>query len=167
MLYAAVFTFSFLHIASALTLTLSVPPHIPALPSTSTAYLESYNRTLTTLITRANTFKFIDIDAAAKLDGKEQSTIQYLLDVACRDYDFASYGVDVKFDGKAGPSAEVYRMSRGGSESNADRAVVTDENPAVVELKVLKAKEHYETRVGCQSWKSFFPPFLHEQDMAN
>jgi len=67
--------------------------------------------------------------------------VSYLLDVACKDYDFASYGVDVWGSGKT----EIFRVGRGGVEIG-ERATV-GEGP--VGLRVLKGREYYEARQGC------------------
>ena len=66
----------------------------------------------------------------------------YLLDIACRDYDFASYGLDVRTDGKM----EVYRVARGGLEIGG-REVVGEGGG---EVRVLKVREFYEARASCE-----------------
>lgn len=66
----------------------------------------------------------------------------YLLDVACRDYDFLSYGVDVGRDGVV----RVYRVNRGGAVLG-EKVVVGEE---AVEVRVLRAREYYEGRAGCR-----------------
>lgn len=70
------------------------------------------------------------------------ASVSYLLDIACRDYDFVSYGVDVDVDGVV----EVYRIGRGGAEMG--KRVVVGEGP--VEVKVVKGREFYQARVGCE-----------------
>ena len=70
------------------------------------------------------------------------TTISYLLDIACRDYDFMSYGVDVRSDGVV----QVYRVSRGGIVTG-DKVTVGEEP---VEVRVLRSREYYEARAGCK-----------------
>lgn len=74
--------------------------------------------------------------------------ITYLLDIACRDYDFASYGLDVRREG----GMEVYRVARGGVEVGG-REAVGDEG---VEVRVVRGREYYEGRVGCEFFFRFF-----------
>ena len=132
----------------AVTLNLKVPPHIPALPPSSRAYLTAHNATLSSPVTRANSFIFHDISSSVFKSNGEQLpsstttvTISYLLDIACRDYDFASYGVDVKSNG----FVEIYRVGRGGIEQGG-RVTVGD---GPLELRVLRARDFYEKRGGC------------------
>ncbi len=138
----------------AVTLRLQVPPNIPALPPSSTAYLTAHNSTLSTPVTRANSFVFHDLSLSSLKPNAEQSAsstsgvaVSYLLDIACRDYDFASYGVDVKSNG----FVEIYRVARGGWEQGG-RVTVGD---GPLELRVLKARDFYDKRGGCRSnpWK--------------
>lgn len=53
-----------------------------------------------------------------------------------------SYGVDVGRDGKV----EIYRVGRGGIEIGG-REVVGEEG---VEVRVLRIREYYEERAGCE-----------------
>lgn len=144
-----------LALAKGLNLTLSVPSYIPTLPPSTSAYLTTFNRSLSSLVTRSNLFIFSDLTPWPE---DTQKTTSYLLDIACRDYDFASYGVDVKKSEVDGVVAEVYRVVRGGVEIGRDgeRVKITEnrgENtlPSVgaVELKVLKVRDYYEARSGC------------------
>ena len=132
-------------LVSAVTLMLQVPPNIPALPPSTAAFLTARNFTLHTPITRANTFIFPEISSIHSTDGATSAsatkTTSYLLDIACRDYDFAPYGVDVKSNG----IVEIYRVSRGGIEQG-EKVTVGD---GAIELRVLKAREFYEKRGGC------------------
>lgn len=73
--------------------------------------------------------------------------MSYLLDIACRDYDFLSYGVDVGSDG----AVLVYRVGRGGMV--VGEKVRVGEEP--VEVRVLRGREYYEGRAGCG-----FAPFF-------
>ena len=140
-------------VALCVSLTLQVPHNIPTLPPSTTAYLTALNSTLHTPITRTNAFIFHDISSiysrhtdAPTSSSAATSTKAYLLDIACRDYDFASYGVDIKSNG----IVEIYRVGRGG--------IVQGEKVAVgdgpIELRVLKAREFYEKRGGCMSCQS-------------
>lgn len=142
-------------VALCVSLTLQVPHNIPALPPSTTAYLTALNSTLHTPITRTNTFIFRDLSSfytphtdAPTSSSAATSTKAYLLDIACRDYDFASYGVDIKSNG----IVEIYRVGRGG--------IVQGEKVAVgdgpIELRVRKARDFYEKRGGCMSCQS--PP---------
>ena len=88
------------------------------------------------------------LDAAAGTT-TTTATISYLLDIACRDYDFMSYGVDVRSDGVV----QVYRVSRGGIVTG--EKVTVGEEP--VEVRVLRSREYYEARAGCELlWVFFF-----------
>lgn len=137
----------------ALTLTFSVPAHLPDLPSTTTAYLTTFNSTRRALITRANTFVFPNL--SLPVFSKSLKTT-YLLDVVSRDYDFASYGVDVTSaaDGGGGApatAAEVYRVGRGGLDLGGERVkVVEGQAGPVLEVRVLRTREYYEARTGCE-----------------
>lgn len=143
-----------LHVLSALplvpiihaaTLTLQVPPSIPFLPPSTTAYLTAHNSTLHVPITRANTFVFTDLSASSSIDTATSASAatktSYLLDIGCRDYDFAPYGVDVKSNGVV----EIYRVARGGIQQG-EKLTVGD---AAVELRLLRARDFYEKRGGC------------------
>ena len=93
---------------SAITLILQVPVHIPALPSTTTAYLRKSGHILKAPVTRKNAFVFRNITSA--------NAGSYLLDIACKDYDFLGYGVDIvdaKGEAADRPVVEVYRVGRG------------------------------------------------------
>jgi len=92
-------------------------------------------------ITRSNTFVFPDIHTSTQ-SNPNQKKLSYLLDIACRDYDFMSYGVDVGRGGKV----EIYRVGRGGIEMGG-REVVGEEG---VEVRVLRIREYYEERAGCE-----------------
>ncbi len=74
--------------------------------------------------------------------GAGKRTVTYLLDIACRDYDFLSYGVDVGGDGVV----KVYRVSRGGGVVG-EKVAVGEE---AVEVRVLRGREFYEGRAGCE-----------------
>jgi hypothetical protein len=127
-------------------LTLRVPPTIPALPPSTRAILTTKNHTLTAPVTRANTFNFRSTDLTSLFTTQTSTkaeTRSYLLDIACRDYDFVSYGLDVSSDGKM----EVYRVMRGGIEVGGREEV----GEAGVEVRVLRAREYYEGRAGCKS----------------
>ncbi|CAF9934792.1 MAG: hypothetical protein ALECFALPRED_006092 [Alectoria fallacina] len=134
--------------AATLTLTLSVPPHIPALPPSTTAILTTHGQRIKAPVTRRNTFVFRNLTSPedpASLDAAAgttttTATISYLLDIACRDYDFMSYGVDVRSDGVV----QVYRVSRGGIVTG--EKVTVGEEP--VEVRVLRSREYYEARAG-------------------
>ncbi|KAK0508087.1 hypothetical protein JMJ35_009171 [Cladonia borealis] len=128
---------------SALTLTLQVPTHIPALPSTTTAYLRTSGLILKAPVTRKNIFVFRNITRA--------EAGSYLLDIVCKDYDFLGYGVDVVVDKKGDGEevdrpvvVEVYRVGRGGMEMG-ERVRVGEGG---VEVRVLRAREYYEARSG-------------------
>ncbi|KAL9637044.1 MAG: hypothetical protein Q9164_002443 [Protoblastenia rupestris] len=133
--------------ASASPLTLSFPPNIPALPSSAIAILITNGTTLKAPVTRRNTFIFPDLPSQNPSSASSSTTTttikgktQYLLDIACRDYDFASYGLDVLESGEV----EIYRVSRGGIEMG-ERIRVGD---GPVELRVLRARDYYEVRAG-------------------
>ena len=130
---------------SAITLTLQVPAHIPALPSTTTAYLRTSGRILKAPVTRKNAFVFRNITRA--------EAGSYLLDIVCKDYDFLGYGVDIvdaKGEEEDRPVVEVYRVGRGGVEMG-ERVKVGEGG---VEVRVLRAREYYEARAGCK-WSRF------------
>lgn len=124
-------------LAAATTLTLTVPPHIPALPPSTSAILTATGTTLKAPVTRSNSFIINDLNSPA--DGGPAS---YLLDITCRDYDFVSYGVDVKGDGVI----ELYRVGLGGMEQG--ERITVGEGP--VEMRVSRAREYYEARAGCE-----------------
>ncbi|KAM0797575.1 hypothetical protein BDR22DRAFT_824203 [Usnea florida] len=132
---------------SAFTLTLSVPPHIPALPPSTTAILTTHGHRIQTPITRRNTFVFRNLtssDTTGSGSGSETGGggegVVYLLDIACRDYDFLTYGVDV---GRGG-EVLVYRVGRGGGVLG--EKVVVGEEP--VEVRVARGRDYYEARAG-------------------
>ncbi|KAL9124788.1 MAG: hypothetical protein Q9175_008175, partial [Cornicularia normoerica] len=79
-------------------------------------------------------------DHSSSSSSKADTTISYLLDIACRDYDFLSYGVDVQSDG----TVQVYRVSRGGFVTG--EKVTVGEEP--VEVRVLRSRDYYEARAG-------------------
>ena len=136
-------------------LTLRVPANIPALPPTTRAILTTTNRTLKAPVTRSNTFTLTDILPRSQSTTGEDNTVSYLLDIACRDYDFMSYGVDVKSDGKV----EVYKVQRGGIEIGG-RETVGEEG---FEVRVLRVREYYEERAGCE----FVPSALYNAGFGN
>lgn len=114
-------------------------------------------------MTRKNTFVFRNLPSPSPSDSTSCSdvsspatseaagtigTVSYLLDIACRDYDFLSYGVDVKSDG----AVLVYRVSRGGIA--VGEKVMVGEEP--VEVRVLRSRDYYEARAGCMSFAPVF-----------
>lgn len=128
-------------------LTIHLPSTLPPLPPSTHATLTTKNHTLRAPLTRANTFIFRSTDLILPFtynnnSGKKVESISYLLDIACRDYDFVSYGLDVARDGKM----EVYRVLRGGIEVGG-REVVGEGG---VEVRVLRGREFYEARAGCK-----------------
>lgn len=123
------------------TLTLQVPAHIPALPPSTRAILISKNLTLKAPIRRDNTFVFDDLTRPLQSTSKKEK-VSYLLDIACKDYDIASYGIDVYGSGKM----EMFGVGRGAVEIGG-RAEVGDRP---VGLRVLKGREYYEARQGCK-----------------
>ena len=146
---------------SAFTLTLSVPPNLPPLPPTTRAILTTRGHRIKAPVTRRNTFVFRNLSsppASASDDATtaayttstsseekneaEEAVTSYLLDIACRDYDFLSYGVDVGRDGVV----RMYRVNRGGAVLG-EKVVVGEE---AVEVRVLRAREYYEGRPGCR-----------------
>lgn len=132
-------------LALSASLTLQVPHNIPPLPPSTTAYLTAHNSTIHAPIRRTNSFVFLDLSSIHITDGATSTsatkTKSYLLDIACRDYDFAPYGVDVKSNG----ILEIYRVSPGGIPQG--EKVTVGDGP--IELKVVKAREFYEKRGGC------------------
>lgn len=128
------------HISTNPVLTLQVPANIPALPPATRAILTVNNLTLKEPIRRDNTFVFADLMEPLQ-STSDNEKVSYLLDIACKDYDFASYGIDVWGSGKM----EMFGVGRGGVEI-AGRAEV-GERP--VGLRVLKGRDYYEARVGC------------------
>ena len=147
---------------SAFTLTLSVPPNLPPLPPTTRAILTTRGHRIKAPVTRRNTFVFRNLSSPfasasddatttayttstsseGKNEQEEEAVTSYLLDIACRDYDFLSYGVDVGSDGVV----RVYRVNRGGAVLG-EKVVVGEE---AVEVRVLRGREYYEGRAGCR-----------------
>ncbi|KAL9103719.1 MAG: hypothetical protein Q9163_001269 [Psora crenata] len=121
-------------------LTLSVPPNVPALPSSTTAILVTNGTTIKAPVTRRNTFVFHDVLSQLPNPSAASTKIQCFLEIACRDYDFASYGLDVFESGEM----ELYRVARGGIEIG-ERVKV---GASPVELKVLRVRDYYEVRAG-------------------
>lgn len=84
--------------------------------------------------------------------------VNWGLDVACRDYEFWSYGIDVSAGGSG--KVEVFRVARGGWEVGG-REILNKEGgegeglEIGVEIRVLKGKEFYEMRAGCEYIFSF------------
>ncbi len=141
--FVTALTAPFVHAA---TLTLQVPPQIPALPPSTRAYLTTTNSTLSAPVTRTNSFVFRDLsststDPKSSASATTTTTTSYLLNIACRDFDFASYGVDIKSDG----AVEVYRVGGGGWEQGGRVAV----GNGPLELRVLRARDFYDKRGGC------------------
>ena len=146
---------------TAATLTLAVPPHLPALPPSTGAILTAPGHRVRAPVTRRNTFVFRNLTAPLSSSADPSgagtgaaTTVSYLLEIACRDYDFLSYGVDVTGDGEG--AVRVYRVGRGGAAAG-DKVVVGDEP---VEVRVLRTRDYYEARAGCMSPAPFPPPPL-------
>lgn len=145
-------------------LTLRVPPSIPALPYSSLAILTTTNHTARAPVRRDNSFVFSSSDLlpsnllakAATGSRKAGERFSYLLDFTCRDYDFASYGVDVDptsakeaekgTDGQDW-KVELYRVGRGGIEIAGTRETAGKEG---VDVRVMRGREYFEERVGCE-----------------
>ncbi|MCJ1280227.1 hypothetical protein MMC21_008054 [Puttea exsequens] len=146
--------FSFLPFAATTTppsppqnLTLLPPSSLPPLPPTTHALLTSPNKTLRAPVRRDNTFVFLldDIRPSPALQSatrtnKEKETATYILTIACRDYDFASYGIAAGSEG----GLEMWRVGHGGVEVG-ERAGVEGGR---VGVRVLKGREFYEGRAG-------------------
>lgn len=144
-------------------LTLRVPPSLPALPYSSQAILTTINHTARAPVRRDNTFLFSSSDllpskvlSTSAKGGKAGQRISYLLDFTCRDYDFASYGVDViptlAKEAEKGTDGqdwkvEVYRVGRGGIEIAGTRETAGKEG---VDVRVMRGRECFEERVGCE-----------------
>lgn len=123
--------FSLLYSVNTTTLTLSLPSHLPQLPSSTRAILTTTGATRTAPLSRANTFVFNNLTDPAS----------YLLDIACRDYDFVPLKVEVKKRG----IVEVWRGR------NGQRQERLPEGPGgTVELRVVRKREYYEERAGCR-----------------
>ena len=88
-----------------------------------------------------STSEFTSPDTAGRAGSETGAEVSYLLDIACRDYDFLSYGVEVRSDGVV----LVYRVGRGGVVIG--EKVGVGEEP--VEVRVLRGRDYYETRAGC------------------
>lgn len=90
------------------------------------------------------------------MGGKRVGT--YSLDIACRDYDFLSYGVDVEEEDEGGKEEEgeeggemrVYRVGRGAGAGGVVGEKVVVKSGGVVEVRVLRGREFYEGRAGCR-----------------
>lgn len=108
------------------TLTLHLPPNLPPLHPSTNALLIDTAFTRTALLTRANTFVFRNLT--------ESGT--YLLDIGCRDWDFAPMVAHVRDAGievarKGG--GELKRMEGGGWE-----------------VRVVRPRQGWEDRGGCE-----------------
>lgn len=109
------------------TLTLHLPPNLPPLHPSTNALLIDTAFTRTALLTRANTFVFRNLTGSGT----------YLLDIGCRDWDFAPMvahvreGAGIEVGRKGG--GELKRMEGGGWE-----------------VRVVKPRQGWEDRGGCE-----------------
>jgi len=126
-------------ITYAATLTLSIPPNLPALPPSTRATLTTLGQSYTAPLTRKNTFDFKNLTQPGS----------YLLSAACRDYDIQGLRVDVissSTTGQADDRVEVWNMKKDGGKG--ERVFAGDDGR--VELRVLGTREFYEGRAGCE-----------------
>lgn len=154
------------HLATAASLTISIPPstHLPnpnILPSTTHATLTTLPapgagdrdpaHILTTSLTRGSTLVFRDLPA-----GHPES---FLLDIRAGEFVFAPYRVDIAADGAVIGVWETFRgnpwENRGAEKYVVDVAGHTGGGNAkkadvVVEAKVLGKKGFYEERATCE-----------------
>ena len=151
MLFARIWSLVHLFaLSAASTLTFSVPPHIPGLPSSATAVITGNGTSISAPVTRQNTFKFAlplvaSTDSSTSPSSASKST-EYLLTVYCRDYDFPPYTI------KATPASyTVYRTTRAGLDAGFPHTAIDTSADATVSLTVLKVREYYDARAGCTS----------------
>lgn len=109
-------------------LTLYLPSNLPPVPSSSIALLVDTGFTRTAPLTRANTFVFRNLTRPGS----------YLLDIGCRDWDFAPMVAHVR----DGAGIEVER--RGGGELKRVEG-------GGWEARVVKPRHLWEDRGGCES----------------
>jgi len=133
---AAILTPLLLTLVSAASLSLIIPPSTlvsnpSTLPASTSATLTNIGRTYTAPFQRNNRFTFGNV-----------TTGSYLLDVHCRDYNFAPLRVDVG----GNEEVEVWQTFRGHEWDNKGEKAI--ERP--VQLKVLAGKDYYEERSGCK-----------------
>lgn len=161
------FSLLFPPLTTPLTLTLSVPSQLPPLPPSTRAILTAPHGgpRIKAPVTRQNTFVFRNLTAPPAPrrelatsptgndeDGGGKRAGTYSLDIACRDYDFLSYGVDVEEEGEGGGVGEmrVYRTGRGAGAGGVVGEKVVVKSGGVVEVRVLRGREFYEGRAGCK-----------------
>lgn len=121
---------------NATSLTISVPANLRFLPPSTRAILTTSGTVHKAPITRWNTFKLKDITYPAT----------YILDIACRDYDFERLRVEVDDGGRLA----VWTGWYGGGEK------VVEGSDVALEVRVLRTRHYYEDRPGCM----FFPRFF-------
>lgn len=109
------------------TLTLHLPPNLPPLPPSTNALLIDTAFTRTAPLTRVNTFVFRNLTQPGS----------YLLDIGCRDWDFAPMvahvreGTGIEVGRKGG--GELKRMEDGGWEA-----------------RLVRPRQGWEDRGGCE-----------------
>lgn len=136
----------------AATLTLTLPPSTPHLPTSTRAHLTTHGFTRAVPLTRANNFVFRNLTAPG----------DYNLDIYCRDYDFEPGVVVVSAsssqpeEGEGSEKVEVYRRSRKTGQRGARMLPLGGEG-GEVEVRVGKRREYYQGRGGCMLFFFFFP----------
>lgn len=117
-------------LTNATSLTISVPSNLRLLPPSTRAILTTTGKVHKTTVTRWNTFYLQQITYPAT----------YLLDIACRDYDFERLRVEVDEEG----NLEVWNRWYGGGEKVVEGGV-----DVKLEVRVLRNRDYYEERPGC------------------
>lgn len=128
-------------LVNATSLTISVPANLRPLPPSTRAILTTTGTVHKTHVTQWNTFVLKNIKHPAS----------YLLDIACRDYDFERMRVEVDEEGRLA----VWQGWYGGGEK------VVEGLDVALEVRVLRNRDYYEDRPGCMCFPSiFFSPSL-------
>jgi hypothetical protein len=126
----------FLSFTLSLTLQLSLPPHLPTLPSSTHATLATHNLTISAPLRRSNTFQFTNPPSGS-----------YLGEIYCRDYTFQPFRVDVVSESD---TVSVWQTFRGNEWDNKGELLGSGVGTVVVEVKSGGEKGYYEGRGGCK-----------------
>jgi len=130
-------------------ITVLIPPsrdlsNPSTLPSTTHSTLFRLDNTLTTPLTRRNTFEFTDVTPGS-----------YLFTIQCRDYTFAPYRVDVTTMGDEGrENVEVWQTFWGNEWGNKGERIggsIWEESSSEsvrIEARVERVKNYYQERQG-------------------
>ncbi|MCJ1336459.1 hypothetical protein MMC09_001735 [Bachmanniomyces sp. S44760] len=129
---------------TAASLTITIPPHLPALPSLTHSTLTTAGLSFSAPLSRSNTFTFGNLSAGNS----------YLAEVWTRDFVFQGLRVDVTGKGKEKETGkekvEVWTTFRGNEWDNKGELLGVGEGSLAVEARVQGERVVYEKRGGCK-----------------